>query len=180
MFFRPARLLPWFALLALGLVFCSGPAHASIRLQTSNIDWSVIASTGNVRFHLRFDNPDPSPSPAATGTLRPQAYGAFLPDLNPVRSFDVPPIPPNGAADVFTEIPLQLLPPSAPTAGGPPAGGPCPPPGTWNGNVHVTWNNPNGQGQAFRHMGQVLVCPGNACTFIHVMTDCAAPAPWSF
>ena len=177
--FRPARLLPWLALLAIGLVFCSSPAHAITRLQNSNIDWAYVATTGNVRFHMRFDNPDAAASPSVTGSLRPQLYGAFMPDLSPVRGFDVPSIAPHGFVDVYTEIPLQQLPPSAPTGGGPPPAGPCPPPGFWNGNVHITWAGAGGQGQAFRHMGQVLVCPGNNCTFIHVTTDCAAPAPWS-
>jgi hypothetical protein len=99
--------------------------------------------------------------------------------VGPTRNFDIPSIAPGGFFDVFMDYPLAVLPPSAPTSDTPPVGTPCAPQEGWNGNVHVTWNTPGGVGQAFRHMGQLLVCPGAACSFIHVETGCAAAAPWA-
>ena len=43
---------------------------------------------------------------------------------------------------------------------------------------HFRKGGPNG-GQAFRHMGQVLVCPGGDCTFIHLDVGCAIGATWT-
>ena len=122
---RPAKTLSWLAAVAVGIACCAASASASTQLLTSNIDWSYLASTGNVHFHMRFTNPDPAASLPATGMLAPQMYGAFEPDLLPTRSFDIPSIAPGGFFDVFTDIPLAQLPPSAPTSGGPAAGSPA-------------------------------------------------------
>ena len=180
--FHPRKLQRWataLALAALASVASSRPADANVTLPASNIDWTYVSTTSSIRFHLRFTNPDANPTLGGVGTLVPQSYGAFLPDLGPTRNFDIPSIAPGGFFDIFLVYPLAVLPPSAPTSDTPPAGTPCAPPTGWNGNVHVTWNTPGSNGQAFRHMGQLLVCPGAACSFIHLDTGCAAAAPWA-
>lgn len=177
--FRSARRPRWLLGLAFAALAFASPALANVTLPTSNIDWAYVASTNSIRFHMHFVNPDAAPTAAGTGVLRPQLYGAFMPDASPAVSFDIGPMPPNGSFDAFANISLAALPPSAVVTPTPPAGAPCAPPTGWNGNVHVTWNTASGQGEAFRHMGRVLICPGAPCTFIHVVTDCAVGAPWS-
>src|SRR5262249_46430074 len=113
------------------------------------------------------------------GFFVPQAFGVFLPDGPNPRNFDIPGLAPGGSFDWTAEYAFAQLPPSAPTSGGPPAGSPCPPGPTWHGNVRVTWNTAGSAGEVERHMGTVTVCPGGACTFIHIETGCAANAPWS-
>ena len=167
------------ALAALACLGAARPAAAAVTLNTSDISWAFVGTTNSIRFHLHFTNPGANPSSGGVGTFVPQAYGAFLPDFGSPRGFDIPSMQPNGFFDVFFNYALAQLPLSAPTFGTQPVGTPCAPPTGWNGNVHITWNTAGAQGQAFRHMGQVLICPGAPCTFIHIDTGCAAAAPWT-
>ncbi len=155
------------------------PAGADVTLQTSDIHWAALASTGAIHFQLHFTNPGANPSGGGVGKFTPQAYGAFLPDAGPARNFDIPAMAPGGAFDIAFDYALASLPISAPTFGTPPAGTPCAPVTGWNGNVHILWNTSGSQGQAFRHMGQIKICPGAPCAFIHMDTGCAAAAPWT-
>ncbi len=167
------------AILALGLVCCAHTALGSVRLLTSNVDWTTSGSS--VLFHLRFDNPDATPTLPVTGVLSPQAFGAFVPSAGGMRPFDVPAILPNEFFDVFVEIPLSELPANPPNIvpGGGSAGGPCPPGDHWDGNVDITWSGSGGSGEVHRHVGQLRVCPGAGCSLIHMITGCAAPTTWT-
>ncbi len=178
--FRPAAALRCLVALCIVLALCSSSATASVRLLNSNIDWATNGS--NVRFHLRFDNPDPGPSAPVSGEMRSQEFGLFLPDFGPIGRFDVPPIQPNSFFDVFFEVSLNDLPPNPPAPGGPPPGGPCPPQTHWDGNVDVIWNGPAGGGQVNKHFGDLIVCPGGGASLIHIRTlTCTSDLgmPWS-
>jgi hypothetical protein len=170
------------AIVLLGLLAIPLTAQAEILLE--DVSWETIDPT--VRFHLTFYNPDVVPSEVATCQLSSQEFGAFLPNFGLIEEFDIPPIPPDSFFDVFFDVPLDQLPPSAeellPEGGGPqgPAGAPqstpCPPDNFWNGNVDVFWFGPGGTGQVQAHFGTVLVCPGAGNSYIHVILDCQDPA----
>ena len=146
------------------------------------IDWEMVG-TDVVRFHLRWKDPDPDlPSRAASGTLSSQMFGAFLPDFGTIGTFDVPPIEPESFFDVFFEVPLSTLPPPPEKllpAGGPPLGWPCPRDTVWAGNVDVLWDSAGSPASVQWHWTQVLVNPGVGASLIHVVTNCATPAPWA-
>jgi hypothetical protein len=166
--------------LGIGLAVCSSSATASVRLLSSNIDWTTNGS--NVQFHLRFDNPDAVPTAPVSGEMHSQEFGLFLPDFGLIGRFDVPSMQPSSFFDVFFDVPLIQLPPNPPTVGGPPPGGPCPPQTHWDGNVDVIWNGPAGGGQVNKHFGDLLVCPGGGASLIHFRTlTCTSPEgmPWS-
>lgn len=177
---RLAKALCLFALVVMGLSGLASPARAVTRLLPENIDWVTLG--GSVQFHLRFDNPDPSPSAPVSGMLTPQAFGAFVQSASGAgRAFDVPGIAPNQFFDVFIEIPLAQLPQNPPNVvpGGGAAGGPCPPDDHWDGNVDITWGNAANNGEVHRHVGRLRVCPGSGCSLIHMVTGCSGMATWS-
>jgi hypothetical protein len=166
------------------------PVAADVEL--SHVSWETIGT--QVRFHLQFHNPDQlNPSGAVSGELHSQPFGAFVPNNGLITPFNVPPMAPDSFFDIFTEIELSSLPPSAdrltPGSGGGGGGGSllstaqgCPPDLFWAGNVDVFWNGPGGSGQANAHYGTLQICPGGQSSYIHIFGDCQDPAGtfWSF
>jgi hypothetical protein len=172
------------ALLTAAFVF---PAAADVEL--TDVSWETLGSS--VRFHLQFHNPDPSNSSGpVSGVLSSQPYGAFVQNYGPIGSFDVPPLAPSSFFDVFYDIPLSDLPPSADVYdGGGGSGGAslspsetCPPTNSWAGNVDVFWTGLGGTGNVNYHFGTIQVCAGGPPTCIHVITGCdVAPGiTWAF
>ena len=157
------------------------------------IDWQTLPDGGTVRFHVRWTNPDTAPSGAITGTMFSQDFGVFRPDFGTIGTFTVPAIAPNSFFDVFTDVSLALLPPSALKLGGPLSGamnvvagglsaGPCPPIVHWDGNVDLHWVGAAGPGQVNKHIGEMVVCPGSGASLIHVAQlecDSTSSLPWS-
>ncbi len=167
-----------------GYVFVSVP---KVSLVEDDIDWDTIGN--QVRFHLRFRNSDPdSPSEQSFFDVYTQhAYGAHLPDGPPVLSGAVPPMAPNSFFDVFFDISLDQLPPppakrtgSTPKPGPESAAPPCAPGTIWGGNIDVVWSGPGGSGMVGKHLAGLLVTPGGAVQYIHLITGCAMPIGWSF
>jgi len=171
------------------------PAAADVEL--TDVSWETLGSS--VRFHLQFHNPDPTlPSGDVGGVLSSQPFGAFVPNSGIITGFEVPPIQPSSFFDVFYDIPLTDLPPSAETYQGGGGGGggslssstTCPPTNSWAGNVDVFWTGAGGTGNVNYHFGTIQVCAGGPPTCIHVITGCdvfpgiswsfgSAPAGWS-
>jgi hypothetical protein len=175
------------ALLTLGMVSFAATSFAAVSLAPADIDWTTVNGS-TVHFHLRFRNTSPTPSQSVAGTLKSQMYGAFAPDLGTIGTFNVPPMQPNSFFDVFFDVPLSSLPPSAeerhPPGGfaatvSPETNPPCPPDDHWDGNVDVNWAGPGGQGQVNRHFGTIQVCPGAGNSYIHVITFCGNPMGWN-
>jgi len=157
------------------------------------IDWQTLPDGGTVRFHVRWTNPDAAPSGPITGTMFSQDFGVFRPDFGTIGTFSVPAIAPNSFFDVFTDVSLAQLPPSALKVGGPlsgpasgpadgPTTGPCPPIIHWDGNVDLHWVGAAGGGQVNKHIGKMVVCPGSGASLIHVAQlecDSTSSLPWS-
>lgn len=154
-----------------------GPA-----LDPADIGWQTVGSS--IHFSLRFRNPSGTePTDAAAGTVHAQEFGVFLPDLNLLHTFNVPPIMPDSFFDVFFDVPRCDLPhgctPPLAAKRAPAAQAiPCPPFDHWDGNIDVRWNGPGGAGQVFKHIGAPQVCPGHGNSYTHVTTACAFPSPW--
>jgi len=180
-----------FFLVVVAMLFLAAtvfPVAADVELTT--IEWHTIGT--QVRFHLQFHNPDPiMESGTVMGELNSQPFGAFLENNGHITSFNVPPIPPASFFDVFYDIELNSLPPSAdkitPAGGGGGSGGSlsavrelCPPDLFWAGNVDVFWNGPGGSGQANAHFGTLQICPGGTPSYIHIFGDCPTGASWAF
>ena len=195
---------------------CGGsPARVRVCVTTCNwgptspklasVDWANVAGSSgqDVRFHLRWQNNDPTHTTGQiNGNLFSQMFGALLPDFGPVGGFSVPPLAPTSFFDVFLEVPLSSLPPNPAKVlpgGGPPSGhairggaspaqagpGPCPPDSAWQGNVDIQWTDPAsglGVGQVNYHFGQLLVDQGHGNSYIHLITNCnnATGSSWSF
>jgi hypothetical protein len=177
------------AVLALPLLGLAAPSSADV--EVSQVDWETIGQS--VRFHVQFHNPDPSaPSEAVSGMMSSQPFGAFVPNSGPIGTFDVPVLAADSFFDVFFDVALSSLPPSAEMIlpGGGPGNGTapgvtgladvCPPPTFWNGNVDIFWTPP-GTGNVNYHFGQLLICPGAGNSYVHVIMDCEDPAgiSWS-
>lgn len=163
-----------------GLVLV-GSLNAAAEVRPPVIDWQMVG-TDVVRFHLGFHNPDSVATMPIDGEMCSQQFGAFLPCWGTIGVFHVPEIMPDSFFDVFFEVPLSTLPPSAglpPMVKGAQEGPPCPPP-IWVGNVDVNWWGPGGQGQVNRHYGTVGVCPGGPPSCLHVITMCAGNITWGF
>ena len=164
------------------------PAAADVELTT--VEWNTVGT--QVEFHLQFHNPEPVMSGAVMGELHTQPFGAFVEDNGLIGSFDVPPIEPESFFDVYFDVPLSSLPPSAeritPFGGGGGGGGAtqltanalCPPDLFWAGNVDVWWNGPGGAGQANAHYGTLQICPGVTPSYIHIFGNCPGGASWAF
>jgi hypothetical protein len=166
------------------------PAAADVEL--TDVSWETIGTT--VRFHVQFHNPDLSnPSGDVSGALNTQPFGAFVPNNGQIGTFDVPPLAPDSFFDIWYDVALSDLPPSAerltPTGGASststglssaPVG--CPPDLFWAGNVDVFWSGPGGSGQANYHFGTLQICPGGPSSYIHIFGDCQDPSgvSWSF
>ncbi len=158
-------------------------------LSPADIRW-VTTAAGTVRFQMTFRNDDPdNPSEAADGHIMSQRFGVFLPDEGPIGDFSVPEMEPNSFFDVFTEVSLSQLPPSAQEvlpwmgmavakSGAEVAGAGCPPDDHWDGNVDINWSSPSGGGQVNKHIGTLQVCPAHGNSYIHTLVFCASPASW--
>jgi hypothetical protein len=169
---RFANLIRVLACTAIAVALTSSLVAASAQLTPSNVRWTTVGNV--VRFQMHFVNPDPAPSPPATGSLMPQAFGAFAPNTAVSAHFDVPSIPAQSFFDVFVDIPLTSLPQNPPNivpGGG--VGGPCPPDDHWDGNVDILWAGPGFSGEVHKHEGRIKVCPGAGCSLIHIVTNCA-------
>jgi hypothetical protein len=165
-------------------------------LNPIDITWATIP-TDVVRFSLRFRNEDTDDaSEPASGNIMSQQFGVFLPDYGQIGSFQLPAIQPNSFFDIFVDIPLSQLPPSAlevlPWMGGTAetraqvtsqkrALTACPPDDHWDGNVDINWSSPSGASQVNKHIGTIQVCPAHGNSYIHVLVFCNDPAgaTWS-
>src|SRR5439155_8686197 len=136
--------------------------------------------------HVRWHNPDPTtPTDAATMQMSSQPFGVFLQDFGLIGQGPIPPIAPSSFFDVFFEVPLSALPPSAETrrpggslllATGPETNPRCPPDNHWNGNVDIQWQTPKQPGQGNYHFGTVQVCPASNCSYLHIKSvGCPRP-----
>jgi len=177
------RLLCALTLIAALLTVLPVAAVAEGDVIVSAIDWATNA--GVVRFHVQFSNPGSLLSAPATGEVRSQPYGAFLPDYGTIGVFEVPPLMPDSFFDVFFDVPLSNLPPSATTVtpwGNKSATAECGPDIRWAGNIDIVWTRGGGGGGGHvnYHTGTLLVCPGGGISAIHVLTGCAGPVTWSF
>ena len=160
----------------------------------SVIDWTTLGNV--VRFRFRAENPDPNcPSERTQLTASSQVFGVFNPNYGPIGQADIPSLLPAGQQDsffdVFFDVDLSMLPPSAMTTmdmtpftgpGGTAArpaafqiaSAGCPPDDHWNGNVDIVWNDPaGGGGHVNKHFGTLQVCPGHGNSYIHVITGCS-------
>lgn len=158
-------------------------AVAQGHLEVSGIDWATYS--GTVRFHVQFHNGGTGLTGTAAGELNSQAYGAFLPAIGTIGTFEVPPLMPDSFFDVFFDVPLSALPPSATkitswdkTA----TVVVCGPDDHWDGNVDVTWfeGGGGGAGHVNAHYGHIYVCPGYGHSYIHLMTACNGLINWAF
>jgi len=180
----PNPSLGWCLLIPVLLFFLPASATADVALVPEDISWTSVGP--DVRFQLRFRNPDPAASEVVSGEIHSQEYGAFAPRYGLIGAFDVPPIPPDSFFDVFVDVPRSQLPESALETLPVPAPGAfrvaqvdtCPPDDHWDGNVDVFWSGPGGMGQTFAHHGTLHVCPGAGASYIHTVTGCAGPASW--
>ena len=165
--------------------------------QPSTIGWTNVPGSTDIRFHVRWTNPSTAlATAAATGQMMSQEFGVFAPNFGLIGQLNIPPIQPNSFFDVFFDVPLTQLPPSAAISGGPSSNvvaggkgspmstlaGPCPPDTSWAGNVDLNWTSTAGTAQVNYHFGDLQVCPGSGKTYIHVReVDCPSgtPAAWS-
>jgi len=179
------------ALLVAGLALVVAVPVAGSDIELRMVEWTTQGSM--VEFHLQFQNPSPDQmSSQANGEVHSQPFGAYVPNYGDIGTFDIPPLSPLSFFDVFYEVSLSDLPPSAEIilpqnpAPGPftslAQAGSCPPNTFWAGNVDVFWNGPGGPGQVNSHMGTIQICPGGGPSYIHVIMDCQDPAgvTWSF
>jgi hypothetical protein len=158
-----------------------------VSLVEEDIDWTTEGNL--VRFHLTFRNTDPDTvsEPSAFDVFVQNAYGTHLLDGPSIFSGNVPPMPVGSFFDVFFDIPLDQLPPpparmfgSVAKDGTVSAAPPCGPGAIWSGNVDVVWSGPGGAGMVGKHLGGLLVTPGGAIQYIHVLTGCATSISWTF
>jgi hypothetical protein len=164
------------------------PAAAAVEL--TKVEWNTLGS--QVRFHLQFHNPDSMLSGPVSGELHSQPFGAFVQNYGLIGAFDIPPIEPESFFDVFFDVPLSSLPPSAekitPFDGGGGGGGglvsaamvPCPKDLFWAGNVDVWFSGSGGVGQANYHFGTLQICPNGPPSYIHIFGYCPAGVSWAF
>ena len=159
-------------------------AAAQGDLEVSGVDWATNA--GIVRFHVQFHNTGTLLTEAVSGELSSQAYGAFVPVLGTIGTFNVPPLMPESFFDVFFDVPLSSLPPSATKItpwDNKSQAAVCGPDDHWDGNVDIRWVRLLGGGvvgHANAHFGHLLVCPGSGHSYIHVITACAGLTNWWF
>lgn len=165
---------------ALILLLAAAPAAADLVLDQEDIGWTT--SNGLVTFQMRFHNPDPVLSTPQTGALFSQPFGAFADNTGPIGTFDVPQIMPDSFFDVFLEVPLSSLPPTAAEIlpfNKDAAAFDCPHDWHWDGNVDVIWTGPNGGGMVNAHHGTLQVCAGQGGSYIHIVTGCAGFSWWN-
>jgi hypothetical protein len=155
-------------------------ARAQGQLEVTTIDWTTTA--GVVQFRVQFHNVSGMTSEAASGTVYSQEFGAFLPDAGTIGGFNVPPLEPDSFFDVFFDVPVGLLPPSAlkQTPWGQKDVVVCGPDDHWDGNVDVVWVGGGGGGQVNWHAGHIYVCPGFGVSYLHLVTNCNGNINWWF
>jgi len=176
------RFLGLLTLIAAVSILLPVAAAAQGDLQVSAVDWTTIS--GEVRFHVQFHNAGTFTTEPASGEVHSQVYGAFVPLAGTIGVFEVPPLMPDSFFDVFFDVPLSLLPPSAtkitPWSDSKSQAVVCGPDDHWDGNVDINWFEPGGGGHVNAHYGHILVCPGAGHSFIHVITACNGPINWWF
>lgn len=170
----------------------SDKPESKIVLNPNNIDWVTLGTT--VRFHARFENTDPDVESAeATGDIMSQRFGAFLPAFGEIGMFTVPPIAPNSFFDVFVDLDISGLPPSAETSSGnkpearDQAGtqgirsvqGSCTPADHWDGNIDIQWNSAAGGGHVNKHVDVMTACVGGGKSYVHMIVACTGAATWT-
>jgi hypothetical protein len=177
---------------AIGGNGCIGKIYPTLIL------WTPILTTGNIRFQVRWTNPDEDAmSTPVSGSMMSQEFGVFLPNYGNIGGFDVPALNPDSFFDVFIDIPLTSLPPNPIKrypADGPGAPLPlpterldrptpasdCPPDTNWAGNVDIIWSGPGQGGQVGKHYADLLTCIGGDPSYIHFRpSNCAAPMTWT-
>jgi hypothetical protein len=172
--------------LVLALACIAVPAAAGVSLDRSDVSWQTVGT--QVQFHLRFRNLESYPSGPVSGSVTSQPFGAFNPDYGPIGSFDIPTLLPSSFFDVYFEVPLSSLPPSAdgaylPKAGrATPAGVPppgCPADNHWDGNIDVFWTEAGVPAQLLAHYGNLQVCAGHGTSYLHMMTHCVGVTTWA-
>jgi hypothetical protein len=155
-------------------------ATAAVVLDPNDVSWTTDQNV--VTFQLPFYNDGPLPSELQSGELFAQEYGAFLPNIMSIGTFDIPSIPPDSFFDVFVEIPYDQLPPSAEERfdwDGPLKNAVCAKDWHWDGNVDVIWGPP-GTPPVQSHIGTIQVCPGYGGSYIHLVTACNGNTTWNF
>jgi hypothetical protein len=178
------KLLALLTLIAAVSMLLPDVAAAQGRLEVSAVDWAT--NSGTVRFHVQFHNAGTDFTQLTSGAIGSQMYGAFVPVVGSIGAFNLPPIMPDSFFDVFVDIPLTSLPPSATKItpwGNKSAAAVCGPDDHWDGNVDITWFDPaggGGGGHVNVHYGHIFVCPGNGHSFIHVITGCNGMINWAF
>ena len=89
---------------------------------------------------------------------------------------------PGGYLDLYYDAATSTLPQWAPAEvlpyGGP-HGWPCAPDTMWGGSAHVRWDSLGVAASAARHVGSLLVDPGQGASLIHVITHCTGASPWT-
>lgn len=169
------------------------PAAAQVSLRSADIDWQTLTDNQTVHFHMRFRNTTPGPTGPVSGQVRSQMFGVFMPDLNVIKTFDVPAMAPNSFFDVFFDVSLNQLPPGTPHTGGekplpvPGTAAPnsvndfpgCPPDNHWDGNIDIIWGGAGGAGQVNKHVGNLHACSGSGHSYVHMIVGCANTATWT-
>jgi hypothetical protein len=160
---------------------CGWPGPHAPTLET--IEWAVL-DTDSTRFHVRWTNPDTRiVSQPASGALVSQYFGTFGYDYLTLGMFDVPTLAPGDSLDFYYDVATSSLPvpPAAKSLphGGPPEGWPCRPESVWDGSVHVRWDSLGVETQAARHVGTLLVDPGEGASFIRLITHTTSTASWT-
>jgi hypothetical protein len=183
---HPLRLIAGISLL-LALTCIAVPAVAEVSLDPADVSWETHSS--QVQFHLRFRNLDPlNPSGEVSGTVKSQVFGVYNPDYGTIGPFVVPPIEPESFFDVFLDVPLSSLPPSAggifqarpgrvSIQGASPPG--CPRDDHWDGNIDIFWAGAGGPAMLQVHKGTMQVCPGWGTSYLHIRTSCVGWATWA-
>jgi hypothetical protein len=182
------------------LVALSVPVEARPLLSIDEVTWENrgVPPDQTVLFTLPFENPDPETTPPTQGRINAQEFGAFLPDVDLICDFTIPPIPPSGRVEVTCEIGLEELPGNSPRLdaagnwlflpGSPaPPGYPsivvvgCPLEDYWGGGIDVVWEGSE-PGQAIIHRGILPVCFGLGISYIRISTNCTdgGGISWSF
>src|SRR5262245_39427467 len=150
--------LAWAATLAVVLLLASSAARASSTntaggpSQAHFIDAYWMTDGFNVRFTIRFDNPDAvNASEAFTATVYSQPFGVFLPDNGVIHSEAIPSLPPGNGYIMQFDVPLSSLPP--PPQSVEPAGNAGCHPTLWDGSIQVSWSTSAGSFLEEQHTG---------------------------
>ena len=157
-------------------------ARAEIVVNREDVNWTTVGDF--VQFSVRFHNTGPEATAPGTTDIYSQPFGAFASNYGHLGTFDIPPMQPSSFFDVFFEVALADLPPSAEKIephGGPRSDRePCAPGDHWDGNVDIDWSAGGDVGQVNYHFGSLQVCPLGGNSYIHVLNFCFSSSTWSF